>query len=280
MSTLITGLKRSYRRGGVPRTLQAAVSWATYRVQTAAGVERDALQRRRAILARELDRELGSVVRYGPFAGLRLAASSWGSDRASMLLGFYEKEILDLFADLPERTDILVDLGAADGYYAIGAVVGGVVGRSICFEIEPAGREAIAANATANGVAEKIAIHGRAEADFAELLSPEERARSVVLIDIEGAEFALLSPAVFAAMGEAMFVIEVHRWAEDGKSGLDRLIEDAAATHAPTVVRTGPRDLSSYPELEELPDNDRWLLCSEGRRRLGTWLVLTPRAKA
>ena len=42
-------------------------------------------------------------------------------------------------------------------------------------------------------------------------------------------------------------------------------------------LRTGARDPAQFEELAMLEDTDRWLIASEGRKRLMHWLVLRPR---
>jgi len=42
------------------------------------------------------------------------------------------------------------------------------------------------------------------------------------------------------------------------------------------LIDTGSRDPSQYNELRNFSDNDKWLVCSEGRKRSGSWMHLTP----
>ena len=42
------------------------------------------------------------------------------------------------------------------------------------------------------------------------------------------------------------------------------------------LLTTGARDLSVFPELRRMRDTDRWLIVSEGRGQLMTWLKLGP----
>ena len=57
-------------------------------------------------------------------------------------MGLYEKEVLDFLDSAPSGYyDSFLDIGAADGYYGVGMLVGGVVKQSTCFEIAKIGRE-------------------------------------------------------------------------------------------------------------------------------------------
>ena len=44
-----------------------------------------------------------------------------------------------------------------------------------------------------------------------------------------------------------------------------------------STLATTSRDLSKFSELFDYEDSDRWLIASEGRPKLMTWLRLDPR---
>src|SRR5688572_28710039 len=61
------------------------------------------------------------VVRRGPFQGMRLLPGSCGSVWTSKLMGSYEVELAPFVDEIAaRRPDILIDLGCAEGYFAIG----------------------------------------------------------------------------------------------------------------------------------------------------------------
>ena len=54
-----------------------------------------AVEARRQAIQKHLNQKFDGVVRYGPFKGFKFSEESWwGNDRASMLLGLYELEVL------------------------------------------------------------------------------------------------------------------------------------------------------------------------------------------
>lgn len=239
---------------------------------------------RRFRLGQRLTQELGSTVAFGPFTGLRLDDSSWwgAADRGSMLLGFYEREVLEWLARACERRSTLVDLGAADGYYAVGCLTSGLVERAVAFEASDEGQAAIRANARANGVADRIEVRGVADPTFAASLSASSQVdfrEAVVIIDIEGGEFDVLTSACIGSLAGAMIVVELHEWVEGAERGLQRIIADAEPDFEISFLTTGARDLSPFTILRDWPDDDRWILCSESRRHLMRWLVLTPKVE-
>src|SRR5436305_14622456 len=65
----------------------------------------------------------GLTVQRGPFAGLRFPRFAVGRGEmvVPQLLGAYEEELHPVFEELaPRRFDRIVDVGASDGYYAVG----------------------------------------------------------------------------------------------------------------------------------------------------------------
>jgi hypothetical protein len=240
----------------------------------------DAIKKRRIEISKQLDQLFESTVQYGPFKGLKLSPKTWwgSTDRASMLLGIYEKDVLDSFQNIPKKFTTFIDLGAADGYYGIGVLVNNLFEKSICFEISEEGRQTIKRNAQINNVLNKVEIKGIATNDFYNEFSTLALSKTVLFIDIEGAEFELIDKETFNAFKNSIIFIELHDWFfEDGDEKLQKLKNDSTLTHLVTELTMGSRDLSIFPELNKLNDTDRWLICSEGRAQLMKWLRFDPK---
>ena len=241
----------------------------------------DAIQKRRIEISKQLDELFKSTVQYGPFKGLKLSPKTWwgSTDRASMLLGLYEKNVLESLQKIPKKYTTFIDLGAADGYYGIGVLVNNLFQKSICFEISEEGRQTIIENAQLNNVLNKVEIRGIAKNDFYHEFSTHTLSNTVLFIDIEGAEFELIDKETFNAFNNSIIFVELHDWFfEDGEEKLQKLKNDSTSTHLLTELTMGSRDLSIFPELNKLHDNDRWLICSEGRGQLMTWLRFDPKS--
>jgi hypothetical protein len=255
-----------------------AVWRVALRVRYKTTLDYQILKRRRQLSSR-IEAMFGATIAYGPFKGLRLPANNWwGVDRAAMYFGLYEQEILASLANLPDTYRTLVDLGAAEGYYGIGAVASRLFDRSYCFEQSVEARGIILESAKLNGVSDRISIHGTADRDFYEIIPAAERSKSVLLVDIEGGEFDLLTEDVFRAFERSIIFIELHDYAfRDGRDRLATLKASAGRFFNITELTTTARDLSKFPELRSFSDTDRWLICSEGRGRLMQWLRLDPK---
>lgn len=173
----------------------------------------------------------------------------------------------------------MINLGAGDGYYGVGLVKSGLAARSFCFEQSSEGQAAITHAAETNGVADRITILGRADADF--LASPAlqdiDLSSTLIIIDIEGGEFTLLVDDLLNRLKDAELIIELHgRFIATNPNPEAALLQRLAQYFRCDVFSMGQRDLSRITELAALGDSDRWLLCSEGRPFLMRWVHCHP----
>lgn len=241
--------------------------------------------KRRIALSRRISRKLGGVVRYGPLAGLKIRLeSTWGAgDRGGMLLGLYEREVADVIAESLRDRSTFIDIGAADGYYAVGVLKAGLAEQSIAFEMNPKARASIAALASLNNVSDRLTIHGAADAGSLASLSAGVISGSfehcVVLCDIEGAETEVLNDRALALLSHAVIVVELHR------SGTLTDVEVGALLRARAEAwfdiesfTVGARSPLQIEEIAQYSEDDQWLICSEGRGYRQTWFVLRPKA--
>ena len=259
---------------GLLVALNSVFSHLKFRLTTASAVDK---QRKKLSII--INESFDSTVRYGPFKGLKFSTDQWwqSSNRANMLLGLYEQEILESLASVPKSYKTFIDLGAADGYYAIGVLINKLFENSYCFEMAEKGREVIKKNALLNRVSGNVSIHGAADKGFYKAIKGEHLSKSVLFVDIEGAEFDLFDRELFGVFKNSIIFIELHDWfVEDGKRKLAKFRNDAKEFFNITELTTSARDLSKFSELKNYSDSDRWLICSEGRDRLMTWFRLDP----
>lgn len=219
------------------------------------------------------------VVAYGPFSGFRMQKTQYWShyDATAKLFGLYEQEVAARLVSLSATHHTFIDIGAADGYFGVAAICCGHYQRSVCFELSPVGQQSIRHAAELNGVSDRVEIHGAADA--AELREAIDRhpGPAAVLIDIEGAEFDFLTDDVIESLASCHVIIELHDWlVKDGAVLREKLMARLASRFKVSIFHTGARDLSQFPELAELPDSERWLICDEGRGRAMEWLFLEP----
>jgi len=235
----------------------------------------------RFFLSERLGIQLDSTVAYGPFHGLRLEAAPWwsGADRGAMLLGLYEPQVLRVLESLAERYSLFVDIGAADGYYGVGMAYSGLCARSVCFESDERGQEAIKDLAIANGVPSRVTVRGQATSQFLNEIGNDKWKAdrgALFLIDIEGGEYELLTDEVLRTLAYSSVIVELHEASMESTGLNSRLIERARQHFNVEILQGGPKDPASIAELRGWNDDDRWILCSESRQFAMSWLLLTP----
>jgi len=231
--------------------------------------------RRRDELSKFISELKNYTVGYGPFQGLKFSGHEIWTKHClgNMILGLYEKEVMDEIILSAGKYQIFLDVGAADGFFAVGVLLKNIYERCLAYEIDITAQKNIRNLAKINGVEEKIEIFSEFNA---QTLETQKIEKCIILIDIEGAEFDLLDQTTFLNLKRCKLIVELHEFGENSNQKISQLIEKSNSTHKFKFLETGPRDLSSIPEVRNLSDNDRWLLCSEGRPYLMRWIVFEP----
>jgi hypothetical protein len=228
-------------------------------------------------LRRELERLSGGAVLGGPFAGLRDLRVSFGSELDPKRLGTYELEIrAPLEAAIARRPEVVLVIGAAEGYYAVGLALRLPESRIVAFEARAEGREEIARLARANGVEARIEIRGLCDIPALGRALAAGRDR-FVLCDVDGAEGLLLDPGIVPALSATEILVETHDAFVPGTE--DLLRSKFAASHRIDEVRQRPRSWDDAPRLE-LPRAFEGALVqamNERRPEGNHWLHLIPR---
>jgi len=202
----------------------------------------------------------GLEVSGGPFAGLRYPDAT-ATSLVPKLLGAYERELHAVIEQvIREEPGLIVNVGAADGYYAVGLARRCPAATVHAFEADPRARALLERVAAANGVEPQI--EGTAEI---EALRRLPAARALVLIDCEGCEATLLDPGQVPLLREATIIAELHDFAVPG----DTVTARFAATHEVTLIPTGAQPPERGSTLT--------LALSEYRPGPMRWAVMMPR---
>lgn len=222
----------------------------------------------------------GWKVISGPFKGLKFPppVGGWSNvDLGGMALGIYEKEVLDVISGLSEPVELFINLGAADGYYAVGMLSAGLAKHAVCFESDINAHKNILALAQLNNVSERVSLRGTAADNFLADVHCDQNSKNLLLSDIEGGEFQIFhSEALFDQLRNFTILIEVHSPYPECLQKASRIITASQKTHSYKWLTTTSRDLSNFSILDSLDDTNRWLLCSEGRPYRMSWLYLQP----
>ena len=210
----------------------------------------------------------------GPFSGLQYPPSigAGGSALAPKLLGTYELEIHrwveEIIAQRPAR---VINIGAGEGYYAVGMAMRNSATTVIAFEMDPHSRASIEALAHQNAVPDQLEIRGAASAaELAELVGNGD----VLLCDCEGCELELLDRERVPTLNHCTILVETH--VADGVDTAELLRPHFAPSHVIREVLYQPALRRSIP-VHTVPAG-LWKRSVNERRRYGLrWLFLTPR---
>ncbi len=217
-------------------------------------------------------------IRSGPFTGMRYGLMAVGSAYIPKLLGIYERELAPLIelvcSQMPE---CIIDIGAAEGYYAVGLAMRNTSARVIAFEAEEQGRASLLRTAELNEVSARIEIRGRCEA--ADLETTLGAARSpIVVCDVEGYEEQLLDPKTVPSLRKATILVELHEFVRSGITEL--LLTRFAPTHQIRQVHQERRSRNEFPwrtfGTTVLPNSYLDWAVSEWRPSPMSWLWMEP----
>jgi len=239
------------------------------------------VRRRRRIHRQILDRiERPSEVIQGPFQGMRYISVAYCSEVLPKLLGTYECELEPAIEGICRAgCDRIIDIGAAEGYYAVGMALRNSEALIIAFEMNPTARFYLRRLARCNEVTDRIQIEGACDTEtLREAL--EDAHLPAVICDCEGAEEGLLRPNRVDSLRRALILVETHDGMEISDGVLEgvsrRLQERFAASHHVEVIDSRHRTQEDLPLGYELPTDEAAEAMNEGRPR-AQWLFMTPR---
>jgi hypothetical protein len=232
-----------------------------YHEQTAAGLK--------GLLEADL-RELR--VLDGPFKGLRYpSASSLHSCLLPKLLGTYEAELHDPIERLLRSGNYgaIVDVGVAEGYYAVGFAMRCPEARVFAYDIDPISKEMVFEMARTNGVADRVQF-GQECTGMTLVELTQQFPRGLLISDSEGYELELLHAEAFAALARWDMLIETHD--SLGCNITKELQQRARGIHRVSVIgwrRRAPRDYTGGDETARMIS---LAAMDEGRTWRSKWL--------
>ena len=127
-----------------------------------------------------------------------------------------------------------------------------------------------------NNLKDNFQIRKIATSDFLSDFTDAELQDSLILVDIEGAEYELFKAVDMTRLKRTLVIIELHEFVDSSDSKVADLLLKLSSSHSLTLTHTGSRNLDGFEELEGMPDSDRWLLISEGRPKNMKWVLCEP----
>ena len=214
----------------------------------------------------------------GPFRVMRYIHESAGSALCPKILGTYEKELHAVVeAIIASQPACIIDIGAAEGYYAVGFAMRLPDCRVVAFESDPRGQDLLRQLASLNGIADRIEIKGHCSLESLDACLHTNFERCVVICDAEGAEFELLDPIKIPKLAHVTQLVELHPWEHPHVSSvLQSRFQSSASC---TVIRSLPRVPDDFPPSAgpSLSTAHRLASMNELRPSEMEWLWIEPK---
>ena len=219
-----------------------------------------------------------SEVQQGPFKGMTISeVTSWyGGDVVQKLIGSYELELWGWVEEaIAGAPNLVVNIGCAEGYYAVGLAMRLPSARVHAIDIDFAALKACEATARANRAEEHLRLElGWSKASIQNIL--RQPGKSLLFIDCEGCEaqmFDLLEPNTYEA---AEIIVECHDFEVPGISEL--LMTRLSRSHETRILRTSERKVEDFPILAGRSPDLVAAALSESRPGDMTWIYAKPKA--
>jgi ribosomal protein L11 methylase PrmA len=184
---------------------------------------------------------------YGPFAGLQYPFDSISTRHSvPMLVGSYERELHEVIAACLKREyDQVIDIGSAEGYYAVGFAL---KGRAPVVAYETDGRELSRCKEMAriNHVEDRLTFRSWCSPGK---LKDAAVGRCLIISDCEGFEKELFTEDVARSLLSCDVLIELH------DDAFEILMERFSKTHSVRIVSASPRTADDYQELSCLGED-------------------------
>jgi hypothetical protein len=228
---------------------------------------------RRAELNRELLQGADALVQSGPFSGMRLSLEASWSDGAvaPKVLGSYEAELHPaLCKAIVRRPATVVNIGCAEGYYAVGLALRLPNAKVIAFDSDERAQAVCRQMAAANAVADRVEVTGGCTPELLGAVMAD-RGRMLLVMDCEGGELELLSDDLIAGMRNCDVIVECHDFINRGST--EALMGRFAASHQVERVEERARDPNQFPLLQNRSSLECWLALCEFRPKLISWLA-------
>jgi hypothetical protein len=220
----------------------------------------------------------------GIFKGMRYVNESICGSILPKYLGLYEIELVPVFEQLfTLNLGKIIDVGAAEGYYAVGLALRFPGSPVIAYEATEEGRELLQQVIAGNGVARQVQMRGHCDAPMlkAETDACDPNVQHLLVMDVEGAEEDLLRLHAPEDLGNFHIVIELHDWVDPGMG--DRLRDKFAPTHTSSIIDARRREFADMTLpltfLKRLCLSPSLLSFSHERRLPMRWVVFHPSAR-
>jgi len=227
----------------------------------------------RNTVANEVIERHGLKILQGPFAGMSYVRQATGSAFIPKLVGSYESELIPLVNIVIDSAyDTIVDVGCAEGYYAVGLAMRMPAVTVRAFDSNPTGQYLCKMMACENGVEKRVLIAGSCDPTA---LKQAIQGKTFLLCDCEGYEQELLMLTEIPELRNTTILVELHDCFVPGVS--ERIVERFKDSHDIQILESQDRDVKDYPYIHFLTPQKQQMALDEIRLGAMQWAYMTPK---
>lgn len=217
-------------------------------------------------LALKVAEHFDYTVQSGIFRGMRYTRTAVLTHHSTpSLLGTYERQLYPLLRDAAVRCSEIIDIGSAEGYFAIG--LARLTGKPVAaFDVNGNERKMLREMAALNQVGHLVKVG--AWCDSGRLITFARGKRLLLFCDIDGGEFSLFTPEVVEALEGSDVIIELHGTGEQNSGFFKRW------KGRDPIILQHPAEPAGVEHLAFLGSEAKRMATEY--RRAQQWLVLRP----
>jgi hypothetical protein len=213
----------------------------------------------------------------GPFKGMLYENRTYFGPVTPRWLGSYEKELLQAIESIRKfNPDVIIDIGAAEGYYSIGLARMFPSAKVVSYETNPLSLWQQRALKRLNKAANLLIRRYCSQKD----LSKHGENRCFVLSDIEGCELDLFSDEVAASLRSSVVLIELHSYGNLDIDSVASILEQRfTSTHSVSYITPVCRTAKDIEIEYPLTFDDQRMVSAmnEWRSQAQKWMYCVPR---
>jgi 23S rRNA U2552 (ribose-2'-O)-methylase RlmE/FtsJ len=218
------------------------------------------------------------VVKNGPLKGLIYPGFiSYGSSIYPKIIGSYERELHPtLFEIIYSKFNNIIDIGSAEGYYAVGLAKKSPNSKIIAFDIKQEANKLCKKLATLNNVENRILIQQKCDSNW--LLKYKFTVNDLIICDCEGYEKELFTKKNIENLRNTTLLIEVHDFVD---LTISNFLQDLFRSTHNLKKNNSISDIEkaktyNYPGTDILTLNEKQILFAENRPGIMEWFYFTP----
>jgi hypothetical protein len=187
----------------------------------------------------------------GPFDGMKYVTKAVNSAYCPKILGSYEKQLWPIINEIIHgRYAQVIDIGAAEGYYAIGLALKMPNTPILAFESDTNHHHLLKQLSRLNSVEQQVVLYGHCLPERLNHILAAS-GKTVIVCDVEGAEVELMNPHTIPLLQTCDLLIETHDFARPGTA--DFLRGAFEKTHSITTIPGQKCTLADWPFEEKFP---------------------------